>query len=294
VQCRGYEGTLLVLVAMQLGLVTTRVQGLTWVALQTLAMAAAIAHHWTPRQALLLAPPYLGFQVLGFLVFELVARETRTRIGLTQANAELVSTRALLAESARLNERLRIGRELHDVMGHHLAALSLNLHAVEPVSPPLETARALTRRLLDDVESVVAALGQERGVDLEQALRALADAIPLPKIHLDAADLALKEPERAYALLRCCQEIVTNAVRHAAAANLWISIRRRDGVFELDARDDGSGAAHTDGGQGLPGIRRRLAEIGGTLQLETRPGAGFHVHATLPCEGKAALADGTA
>ncbi len=280
VQCRGYEGTLLVLVAMQLGLLTTRARGLICVALQTLLLTLAIAHHWSPRQALLLAPPYLGFQVLGLLAFELVARETRARIALTQTNAELVSTRALLAQSAGQYERLRIGRELHDLMGHHLAALSLNLEAVEPLSPPLETARALTHRLLDDVEAVVTTLGGGR-IDLEQALRALAEAIPRPRIHVDAAGLALDEPERAHALLRCCQEIVTNAVKHAAAANLWISIRRRADVFELTAHDDGAGARRTDGGHGLPGLRRRLAEMGGTLELDTQAGAGFRVRATL-------------
>lgn len=284
-QCRGLEGTLLVLVAMELGLVVPRRSGLPWIAAQSLALFWAIQHHWSLRPALLFTPPYLGFQVLAFLVVELLGREARARAELARTNAELVSTRELLAESARLGERLRIARELHDTMGHHLAGLSLNLEALaqrESPAPPLETARSLTRRLLDDVETVVEALVRDRGVDLSRALAALAAEIPRPRVHVEAEQVAIPDPERAHALLRCCQEIVTNAVKHADADNLWITIRVRDGLLELTAHDDGSGAAHLAPGQGLQGMRRRLEEMGGALDLETRPGSGFQLRATLP------------
>jgi signal transduction histidine kinase len=286
VQCRGYEGTLLVLVAMQVGGRMTPREGLSWVALQTMALAWAIQHHWSLRQALLLAPPYFGFQVLGLLAMAALAREVRAAAELAGTNAELVATRELLAQTARVNERLRIAGELHDAMGHHLAALSLNLEALaqdHDVPPaPLETARALTRRVLDDVESVVDSLARHGSVDLTQALAALASAIPRPVVHVEAPGLVLTDPERAHTLLRCCQEIVTNSVKHSQAANLWISIRMTDGVVELDARDDGAGAERVAAGRGLQGMRRRLEDIGGALDLQTRPGGGFQLRATLP------------
>jgi signal transduction histidine kinase len=149
-------------------------------------------------------------------------------------------------------------------------------------SPPLDTARLLTRRILDDVESVVDALAQDKGLDLGQALDALAAAIPRPLVHFEAAGLALADPERAHTLLRCCQEIVTNSVKHSSAANLWITIRVAGGMVELHARDDGAGAARLGIGQGLIGMRRRLEENGGALDLETRPGGGFQLRARLP------------
>jgi signal transduction histidine kinase len=298
VQCRGYEGSLLVLIAMQLGLVAPRRAGLAWVGGQTLAMAWAIQHHWSPGSALLLTPPYLGFQVLAFLVVEALGREHRARVDLAQALAELLSTRELLAENARLSERLRIGRDLHDAMGHNLAALSLNLEALAPgdAAPPapLGTARRLVRQLLDDVESVVTAVNEDRGIRLGQALAALASAVPRPVIHLEAPDLALREPALALVLLRCCQEIVTNSVKHASAANLWISIRAEDGAIQLEARDDGEGAASVGRGHGLAGMRLRLEEAGGALDYETRPGAGFHLRATLPLGSPARPARRTA
>lgn len=286
VQCRGYEGTLLVLVAMQLGWRMPRRTSLAWIALQTLALAWAIQHHWSLRPALLLTPPYLGFQVLALLVMEALGREMLDAAELAGANAELLAARDLLAQSARRHERLRIAGELHDAMGHHLAALSLNLEALaqeqEVPSPPLETARALTRRVLDDVESVVDSLARDDGLDLAHALAALASAIPRPLVHMEAAGLVLSDPERAHTLLRCCQEIVTNSVKHSQAANLWISIRVAGDVVELQARDDGTGAAQVGPGRGLQGMRHRLEEIGGALDLQTRPGGGFHLRATLP------------
>ena len=297
IQCRGWEGMLLVLIALQLGLAVPRRLGLLWVVLQTVTLAWAIQNHWSLRPALLLSPAYLGAQVLGFLVLEMLARESHTRMELAQKNAELMSTRELLAESARLNERMRIARELHDGMGHHLAALSLNLEALgggETPPAPLATARTLTRRLLDDVESVVTALHRDPGVDLGAALATLAASIPRPLVHVDAARAVAFDPDRAHTVLRCCQEIVTNSVKHAQAANLWISVRVDDGVVSLSARDDGAGAVTLGRGHGLAGMRQRVEEAGGTFVFETSPGAGFHLRATIPSRDPIPAAAGSA
>jgi signal transduction histidine kinase len=284
-QYHGLEGTLLVLVSLQLGLVAPRRVGLPWIAVQSLAMAWAIQHHWALRPALMFAPPYVGFQVLTFLMVQLLAREGAARESLSRANAELTATRERLADSARVGERLRIARELHDAMGHHLAGLSLNLEALgqrQGQSPPLETARSLTRRLLDDLESLVDTLGRERDLDLASALASLARDIPRPRVHVTAGDLAIPDPQHAHALWRCCQEIVTNAVKHSEAENVWIAIRVNDAEVELTARDDGNGCAHPAQGQGLEGMRQRLHELGGVLHLEPGQGTGFQVRVTLP------------
>jgi signal transduction histidine kinase len=286
IQYRGLEGTLLVLIALQLGLVAPRRVGIVWIGVQSLALMWAIQFHWSLRPALMFAPPYVGFQVLTLLMVELLGREARARTELAKTNAELLATRERLAESARAEERLRIAGELHDAMGHHLAGLSLHLEALaqrQGSSPPLDMARSLTRRLLDDVESLVDTLGRELGgVDLSRALAALTAEIPRPHVHVEAGDLTLANAERAHVLWRCCQEIVTNAVKHADAENLWIAIQARDGQVELTARDDGSGASRVGPGHGLEGMRRRLEDLGGALDLQTRPGAGFRVRVTLP------------
>ena len=284
-QYRGFEGMLLVLIALELGAVAPRRIGLSWIAAQSLALFIAIGVRWSLYEALLFAPPYLGFQVLAFAVVEMVGREANSRAALARTNAELMSTRELLAEHVRIAERRRIGRELHDAMGHHLAGLSLHLEALavrEAPSPPLETARSLTRRLLDDVESVVTVLDRDRGVDLARALAALVTDIPRPRVHVDMDGLVAPEPAQAHAVLRCCQEVVTNAIKHAGAENLWIQLRGRDGQVELIARDDGRGVSTSRPGHGLEGMRQRVAELGGSLEVASEPGGGFALRAVMP------------
>jgi signal transduction histidine kinase len=107
-----------------------------------------------------------------------------------------------------------------------------------------------------------------------------------PQIHLLIADdLAIDDPMRAHTVLRCVQEIITNAVRHAAAANLRIELARTDSGIAIRAKDDGRGAKEVRPGHGLTGMRERLEQVGGTLQIETQPAKGFQIHAWMPLSG---------
>src|ERR1700709_2020410 len=177
--CDGFEGTLLALVAMQLAPRVSRRAGLLWIAVQSLLLAAAIAIHWSLRPALMLAPPYLGFQILAFLAVEALDREART-------NAELRAARELLAHGSRMAERLRIARELHDAVGHRLVALSLNLGlaghqagtAPEASREAIAMAQSLSRRLLTDLGEIVDTLGRSERLDLRSALEGLIEEIP--------------------------------------------------------------------------------------------------------------------
>jgi len=285
--CDGFEGALLVLGALQLGWLVSRRRGLVWVCAQSGALAAAVAYHWTPRAALLLAPPYLAFQLLAFFVADVLAREARAR-------EELRAAQARLAETTRLGERLRISRELHDALGHHLTALRLNLEVASRTAEgrarePVEAAQSIAQMLLGEVRAAVEELREPERLDLGSALRALAEEMPRPRIHLRLpGSLPVGAGEGALIVLRCAQEIGTNAARHAGAENLWLDLSERDGLLELRARDDGRGAEEVRAGNGLRGLRERVERAGGALQVETSPGAGFTVLATLPVGGGAA------
>jgi signal transduction histidine kinase len=197
----------------------------------------------------------------------------------------------LLRENTRVAERVRIARELHDVVGHHLTALTLNLqvaaHLVEGKAlEHVQQAHSLAKLLLADVREVVSDMRRDDKVDLAHALQMLADGVPQPRIHLDLPSaLVMTDPQRAQLLLRCAQEIITNSVRHAAARNLWIRLSTsRDGLA-MSARDDGRGVDQVRAGNGLNGMRERLAQLGGKLEIESQQGAGFTLHAWLPAEG---------
>jgi signal transduction histidine kinase len=284
--CDGFEGALLVLGALQLGGLVSRRRGLLWIALQSAALGGAVAYHWTPRAALLLAPPYLAFQILAFFVADVLAREARAR-------EELRAAQARLAETTRLGERLRISRELHDALGHHLTALRLNLEAASRTAEgrarePVQAAQSIAQMLLTEVREAVEELRDPERLDLGSALRALAEEMPRPRIHLTLpGSLPVGAGEGALIVLRCAQEIATNAARHAGAENLWLELSEREGRLELRARDDGRGANEVRAGNGLRGLRERVERAGGALKVETSPGAGFSVCATLPLPGAA-------
>jgi signal transduction histidine kinase len=260
--CDGFEGTLLVIVAMQL--VMPRRRAFIWIGVQTLLLAIAIGIHWTPRSALLLTPPYLGFQLLAFLTIESIDR------------------------SSRMAERLRISRDLHDTIGHHLTALSLNLEAAlqrttGDAHEKIEVAQSLARSLLTDVREIVASMESEKGVDLAREIRMLAAEVPRPRIELQIADdVRVDHPERARTILRCTQEIITNAARHSGAEHLWIVIDVDDGAIRIRAHDDGRGSDAVAAGFGLRAMRSRVEDAGGELRIDSGAGRGFDVTALVP------------
>jgi signal transduction histidine kinase len=237
---------------------------------------------------------YLSFAL--FVMFTaLVARsQAEAREEQKRLNAELRATRVLLAESTRMTERVRISRELHDLIGHHLTALSLNLevasHLVQgQAREHVRQSQSLARLLLSDVREVVSQLRDGDDIDLGKALRALIEGIPEPQIHLEIpADLAIDDPRRAQVLLRCAQETITNTIRHARARNLWLGFTRdADGAWRMSARDDGVGSEQLEAGNGLSGMRERLSQVGGVLSIDTGKGRGFALEARIPQEAKA-------
>ena len=251
-----------------------------------------------PLPAILQSLLYIGFSSLVFVTAMVARQQAQARDEQRRLNAELRATRLLLAESARINERTRISRELHDLLGHHLTALSLNLEVAGHLSSGqakehVSQAHTLARLLLTDVREAVSQLREGGAIDLAVALRPLAENVPSLAIHMDIeSPLTLDDPERAHVLLRCTQEIITNAVRHAAARNLWIAARREDGCIRMSARDDGRGADLLVAGNGLRGMRERLAQHGGTLDIHTAPGDGFDLRLVLPIAAASAVREG--
>lgn len=241
---------------------------------------------------------YMGFSSFVFVTALVAKQQAQARDEQRRLNSELRATRLLLAESARVNERTRISRELHDLLGHHLTALSLNLEVAGHLSEGrvkehVQQAHTLARLLLTDVREAVSQLREGGAIDLAVALRPLAENVPSLDIHMDIeAPLTMDDPERAHVLLRCTQEIITNAVRHAGARNLWITASRSDGCIVMSARDDGRGAAELIAGNGLRGMRERLRQHGGDLKIETRPQAGFSLELTLPASASIAACEG--
>lgn len=229
---------------------------------------------------------YGSFQAFGCLVVLAARREAEARAALATAHAELRAASALLATSARDAERLRISRDLHDVVGHQLTALTLELEVAShqadgPAAEHVARARSVAKCLLADVRAAVGGL-RDDVQGLEGALREAVGPTPGLEVHLTVEEAAPVAPDTALVLVRCVQELVTNTTRHARASRLDLVVRSADDGVTLAARDDGTGAGRLVLGNGLVGMRERLAEVGGTLTLDPGPGSGFGATVRVP------------
>jgi signal transduction histidine kinase len=278
----------LVVVAGQLDEVPSRA-AVAWLIAQTVALGV-LSWQFAPFSiAVTVAGVFAGFQLFALTTVFHIARERLAWESLAAANRELVATRALLAEQSRVEERLRISRDLHDALGHHLTALSLRLDVASRLADGVAAdhvrqAHALTRLLLSDVRDVVGQLRESGRVDLATAIRTIAAEPPEGlTVHVDApAALAITDEARAHALLRSVQEIVTNASKHAGTRNLWIRLEAQPGGVALHARDDGRGAAAIHEGHGLTGMRERFQEHAGHVEFQAGENRGFEVRGFMP------------
>jgi signal transduction histidine kinase len=281
------EGAWLVAVIAQIAPALPLAATVAMAILQTAAFAWLLSLERPLELAVDVPIAWLAFQIFAALLTHVARSEAEHRTELVERNVQLLSARQLLAERTRAAERLRMARDLHDGLGHHLAALSLNLEAAAHLTPPevrehVARAQQVTRALLEDVRRTVSEVRHDTA-DPMTAIRSLVESIEHPVVHIDGPpELAVDDPSYAETITRVVQEIVTNAVRHAQARNLWISIARKAGGIDVDGRDDGQGAGDWRDGHGLRGMRERLALIGGSLDVRTAPGAGFEVRAHIP------------
>jgi signal transduction histidine kinase len=287
---------LLVVVAGQTPAYFSTRGAVTWSLVQTVLLALVLV--WAVEGVSLLAvlavsAAFGGFKVFAVTTAMLADRERASREELASANAELHATRALVAESSRAAERLRISRDLHDTLGHHLAALSLQLDVASRLADPraaehIHQAHAIARLLLADVRDVVSQMRDSSSVDMADAIRRLVPAPGSLDVHLDMpSTLGVLEPERAHAIVRWVQEVTTNAMRHAQARNLWITVTDGPDGVRMHARDDGRGAGAVSWGNGLRGMRERFEALAGRVDVETRAGGGFEVRGVMPRSGPA-------
>jgi signal transduction histidine kinase len=203
-----------------------------------------------------------------------------------------------LAEQAIAAERGRVSRDLHDVLGHRLVALGLQLEIAERAARSAGTAapaalvdslgraRGLSRELLGDVRGVVRAFRAPPD-DLRGAIEGLVAGFshPVARISIDDGAAAALGPTAAHTLVRCVQELVTNVLKHAGASHLDVEVRRRDGLAEAVVRDDGAGGALPGSdadGTGLIGVRERLSLLGGELLLGKGDGGGWCATVRIP------------
>ncbi|MET8471503.1 sensor histidine kinase [Streptomyces sp. NPDC006422] len=244
--------------------------------------------------------PLLGaaVAVATVLGYQALYRESERRRELIE---ELVATRAELAAAERasgtLAERERLAREIHDTLAQGLSSIQLllvaagrELPAGSPAAGHVERARATAQDNLAEARRFVRALSPPDldGGSLAGALDRLCATAPglTARFSVSGTPLELPTPYEV-ALLRIAQSALGNTVRHAGARRAEITLSFMETSVALDVVDDGAGfdpalAPAGDGGFGLPAMRSRVAELGGTFTVESSPGGGTAVAVTLP------------
>jgi signal transduction histidine kinase len=253
-------------------------------------LAVILTSVWQTGQAVRVMLTFGGFQLFAGIASHAMRRARESAESLREVNAHLLATQSLLAESAREGERLRLSRELHDVSGHKLTALKLNLAVLARDAElasrrELQTARGLADELLQDIRGVVAQLRSHDGIDLREAFARLAETLPAPRVHVEVAeDARVDDTARAETLVRVAQEGLTNAARHSGAQNVWLKLTREPDGVQLVVEDDGRVRGTLTPGHGLTGMRERIAALGGELLTENARDGGLRLRARLPRE----------
>ena len=262
-----------VVVASQLPGVMSGGFAMAWIAGQSAAILLRFdTGHVGP--ALANCAAFAGFQAFALAAASLAANERRARVA--------------GEEHSRTIERLRVARDLHDSLGHHLTALGMQLEVASRLADGrakehVERAHAIGRLLLADVRGAVRDLRDPR--PLGAALRTLVAAPGRITVHLEIADkLDALVGDQADALIRCVQEVMTNTARHADARNLRITVTADRSAIRLSARDDGRSAVvdPIPWGHGLTGMRERFTALGGQVTARRTSDGGFEVDASVP------------
>jgi signal transduction histidine kinase len=237
--------------------------------------------------------------VLALAITLALGRTGRLRVDLAEARAQ---TAEEAARRRSTEERLRIARELHDIIGHSLGTIAVqagvgrHLMANEPekAAEALDSIARVSRSSLDEVRAVVAALREDEAdyhptpgladlPDLVQTVRStgLTVELTLPD------DLEAIPRQTGAAVYRIAREALTNVVRHAHASAASVQVNHHDGRVEIAVQDNGSGSEAgrdptTSGGHGIVGMRERAEALGGRLTAGASTGGGFLVTASLP------------
>ncbi|WP_433464812.1 sensor histidine kinase [Spirillospora sp. CA-128828] len=198
-----------------------------------------------------------------------------------------------------IDERLRIARELHDVVTHGMGLIAVKAGVANHIAEErpgeareaLRVIEATSREALTEMRRLLGVLRDETDGFSPPALAGLPDMVERVKsagVRMELSVWPMDVPEGVeLAVHRIVQEAVTNVVKHAAPATCRVDVREERGVVLIEVTDDGPGGDVTPGGHGLVGMRERVAMYGGRFEAGPLPERGFRVSATIPYKAQA-------
>ncbi len=228
-----------------------------------------------------------AFHVFAILMTEATKSAQLASMEATRLNAELRTAQGLLEQATRQNERTRIARDLHDLLGHHLTALIINLQVAghldqDEARQKIEQCHSIAKLLLSDVREAVSTLRENESLDFVAMVDLMTENIPGLMVHRQFdVDLDLEDLLIAKNLLSCIQEAITNTLRHSGADAFSIHLSQKDDELLLECFDNGEITAGYVKGNGLKGFEERIMEMSGSVHFDRVDGA-LHIAATIP------------
>jgi two-component system sensor histidine kinase DesK len=229
----------------------------------------------------LLAPALIGGAVLAGAILGKREMQRNEHLRLTQAEVDRL---------ARVAERERIARDLHDLLGHTLSVIALKSELARKLAERDGSAAASH---IGEVETVARdALRQVREAVTGMRSAELANELVNARLAAVGAGLAFDarvdplpplDPAQENALAMGLREALTNVLRHAKAGSMQVVITREGRIVQLEVQDDGAGGAKAPG-NGLAGMRERAEALGGQLTVDSAPGAGTRLRLLLPLD----------
>jgi two-component system sensor histidine kinase DesK len=235
----------------------------------------------------------------GVVYVVVVGAVTMSMVRFNQTSRELRSAREEIARLAVTNERLRIARDLHDLLGHNLSLIALKSElarrlltvAPERAATEISDIETVARTTLQEVREAVASYRQPTlASELQGAQEILAAAGIAYRYEGDAEIIATLPASIEAALSWVVREGVTNVIRHSRAHHCTIRLNRSSNTVRVEVIDDGSGVpltvtstgSLTGSGNGLRGLSERVSALGGSCEVGPRKEGGFRLAVALP------------
>ena len=244
-------------------------------------------YYWQREGMLITATLFWTFNLFALVMINSMIKAKQAHAELSIANRELIATQSLLTEATKQSERTRIARNIHDLLGHHLTALTIKLQVASHISEgeskrQVDECYGLAKLLLSDVREAVSEIREKSQIDLHSAFKALQKNTPQLQVNIDIpSEINIDDVRYAELLLRCVQESITNTLKHSSAQQFNVKLAQSNELLTMQISDNGVNYKPTvTPGNGLHGMTERVLALGGSIEF-TPAKSGFKTLITI-------------
>lgn len=243
--------------------------------------------YWDFEYVFITSMLYLMLTLFTVVMIDAVRKERLAKDESQELYRELLAAQGLLREATKQSERIRIARNIHDLVGHHLTALTINLQVASHKSEgeakqQIDKSFAIAKLLLSDVREAVTEIREKSHIELRDSLEALVQAVPRLNIALNLDEnLNISDVDVADTILKCVQESLTNSLKHGASNTFTVSISNITDGVRVEMQDNGGNIGDFTPGNGLTGIKERVAHLSGQVYFSCNS-IGFFTRIDLP------------